>query len=178
MPIPFEWGITPQERRQPFPCDRFLQAPFTPLYRGVSVNASAEILFRWLCQMRVAPYSYDWIDNLGRRSPRQLIPGLDHLAIGQRFMTIFQLIDFESNRHLTLRLQPRSALARILGECLVSYRVVPRTRQACRLLVKLTIELTPGSGARLVRTLLAWGDLIMMRRQLLNFKALAEQTPS
>jgi hypothetical protein len=126
--------------------------------------------------MRVAPYSYDWIDNLGRRSPRQLIPGLNHLAIGQRFMTIFKLVDFERNRHLTLRLEPQSAIARIWGECLVSYLIVPRTRHTCRLLVKLTIESATGSGHGLMRTFLAWGDLIMMRRQLLNFKALAEQT--
>ena len=176
MPIPYDWGITPQERSRPFPCDGFLQNPCTPLYRGISVNASAETLFRWLCQMRVAPYSYDWIDNLGRRSPRKLIPNLDKLAIGQTLMTIFELTDFEQDRHLTLRLRPHSAIARVWGECLVSYVIAPRTRNTCRLLVKLTIQFAPGPIHRLVRTFLAWGDMIMMRRQLLNFKVLAERT--
>lgn len=177
MPIPYDWGITPRERLQPFPCDRFIQKPCTPLYRGITVNASAEILFRWLCQMRAAPYSYDWIDNLGRQSPRKLIPSLDELETGQTVMTIFELVDFARSRHLTLRLRPHSAIARVWGECLLSYRIVPRTRKTCRLLVKLTIERVPGQRHRLLRTLLAWGDWIMMRRQLLNFKALTEQTP-
>jgi hypothetical protein len=177
MPIPYDWGITPQERSRPFPSDGFLQKPCTPLYRGVSVKAPADILFRWLCQMRVAPYSYDWLDNLGRRSPRKLQPGLDQLAIGQTVLTVFELVAFEPGRHLTLRLRPHSALARAWGECLASYLIVPRSRHACRLLVKLTIERVPGPGHRLLRTFLAWGDLIMMRRQLLTFKCLSEQTP-
>jgi hypothetical protein len=85
------WGTFAAERATPFPCDRYL-APYDAVYfRAVPVRAPAPILFRWLCQLRVAPYSYDWIDNGGKRSPRVLIPGLDQLQIGQRAMTIFQV---------------------------------------------------------------------------------------
>src|SRR5262249_6937940 len=66
------WGSTPAERRMQFPCDRHLPACDDALFRAVSVAAPAPLLFRWLCQLRVAPYSYDWLDNFGRRSPRQL----------------------------------------------------------------------------------------------------------
>jgi len=175
MPIPYTWCITPQERFLSFPCDGFVQDAHTAFYRGVTVNASAEILFPWLCQMRVAPYSYDWIDNLGRQSPQKLTPGLDKLAIGQRMMSIFELIGFDRNRHITLRLRPKAIGSRVWGACLVSYLIVPQSRKACRLLAKLTIPYSPGPLPWLMRTFLAWGDLVMMRRQLLNFKALAER---
>jgi hypothetical protein len=176
MPIPYQWGTSPQEFYLPFPCDNFLQEPYTAYCRGITINTPPEILFPWLCQMRVAPYSYDWIDNLGRPSPRKLIPGLDQLAIGQRMMTIFELIAFERNRHITLRLKPKAVGSRVWGHCLVSYLIVARAEKTCRLLVKLMVPYSPGPLGGLMRTFLGWGDLIMMRRQLLNFKALAEQT--
>ena len=175
MPLPATWGTSPQEILQPFPCDGWVQGPNVALYRGITVKAAPEVLFPWLCQMRVAPYSYDWIDNLGRSSPRNLIPGLEKLAVGQRMMTIFQVIAFERNRHITLRLKPKAMGSRLWGDCLVSYLIVPQTRNTCRLLVKLMVPYSPGPGPWLMRTFLAWGDWIMMRRQLLNFKALAER---
>ncbi|MCX5731216.1 MAG: hypothetical protein NTY18_07665 [Deltaproteobacteria bacterium] len=36
---------------------------------GVTVAAPATVLFRWLCQLRVAPYSYDRLDDGSPRHP-------------------------------------------------------------------------------------------------------------
>src|SRR5260221_260239 len=77
------WGSTAEERRATFACDRHLPRHDDALFRAVTVAAPAALLFRWLGQLRVAPYSYDWIDNFGRRSPRQLTAGLDDLRVGQ-----------------------------------------------------------------------------------------------
>ncbi len=86
MSIAHEWGSTPADRAIDFPCDRHLPDAEDTLYRAVDVNAHSAVVFRWLCQLRVAPYSYDWLDNWGRESPRTLTPGLDQLAVGQRVM--------------------------------------------------------------------------------------------
>lgn len=170
------WGTEPRERNLAFPCDNLISQPDATLYRGVTVQNSKEILFRWLCQMRAAPYSYDWIDNFGKHSPRNLSPGLENLAIGQEVMSIFDLVGFEQGRHLTIRVKSRSSASRTFGDVGVSYMIVPTTEHSCRLLVKLMAKYPRGIKGRVMRALLPWGDLIMMRRQLLNFKQLAEAT--
>ena len=172
------WGTAAHERELTYPCDRFIPQPEAALYRGVTINAPAEIVFRWLCQMRVAPYSYDWIDNGGRRSPQALTPGLDNLAVGQDVMRIFNLIDFERDRQLTLRMKPGSNASKTFGDIAVSYLIVAVSPNSCRLLVKLIADYSQGPKGFFMRAFLPWGDLVMMRRQLLNLKHLAEQTPS
>jgi hypothetical protein len=173
------WGTTPDERRRPFPCDDIISQPDAALYRGLTINAPAETLFRWLCQLRIAPYSYDWIDNGGRPSPRNLTPGLEDLAIGQDVMRIFELTAFQKDHHLTLRLKPHSPTSRTFGDIAVSYVIEPSGEESwgnrCRLLVKLIARYPDGLRGRAIKIMLPWGDLIMMRRQLLNLKKLAEQ---
>ena len=170
------WGTEAEERELTYPCDRFIAQPEASLYRGVTINAPVEIVFRWLCQMRVAPYSYDWIDNFGRQSPPQLTSGLENLTVGQNVMTIFDLVDFDFGRHVTIRIKPHSIASKVFGDAVASYLIVPSDDKTCRLLVKLVGRYPRGMMGMLMGAFLPWGDLIMMRRQLLNFKQLAEQT--
>lgn len=167
-----DWGTTEQERRAEFPCDAVLSDYSEAYYRGVSVHADAPIVFRWLCQLRIAPYSYDWIDNLGRRSPPRLTPDLDRLVVGQHFMRIFDLVAFEPDRHVTLFLRKPG----LFPPLAVSYVIAANPPHGSRLLVKLVVRLRPGLRDRVTATLLPWLDWIMMRRQLLNLKTLAESS--
>ncbi|WP_276748571.1 hypothetical protein [Chlorogloeopsis fritschii] len=107
--IAYTWGSTPEERLMPFPCDRYIENSDEAYFRAINVKAPERILFRWLCQLKVGSYSYDWIDRLERMffpvqdsiseppSPKQLIPGVENLALGQRVMGIFKLVEFEKN---------------------------------------------------------------------------------
>jgi hypothetical protein len=167
MKVIREWRSTPAERVAPYSCDRYLDEPDDILFRAVDIDAPEAVVFRWLCQLRVAPYSYDWIDNYGRRSPRELTPGLETLHVGQRFMGIFTLVDHQPDSHITLVLDdPRAR--RLFGEIAVTYQVRPG-----RLVVKMLVR-RPRGLSRVLAPLLPAGDLMMMRKQLLTLKACAE----
>lgn len=165
------WGTTPEERLRRYPCDDVLPEHEQALYRAVTVDAPPPVVFRWLCQLKVAPYSYDLLDNRGRRSPQQLVPGVERLVVGEQVL-IFELASFAPDEHLTLLLRGH----RVFGDLAVSYVVVPGGPGASRLVVKLVIVPARGVVGALMRRLLPAGDLVMMRRQLLNLKLLAEAT--
>jgi hypothetical protein len=156
------WGVTEEETRRHYPCDDFVNAPALEAWRGVDIAAGAETVWPWVAQLRVAPYSYDWIDNLGRRSPRHLMD-LPEPLVGENLTSVGgrprgRIVSLESGRQLT---------GTIMGAHM-SYVLDPRGRLATRLLLKVVMRAT--------RFAFAWslGDLVMARRQLLNLKFLAE----
>ncbi len=161
------WGVTPAETTRRYPCDDLVPEPVLQAWRGVTVRAGPEHLWQWVAQIRLAPYSYDWIDNFGRRSP-QTLRGLPEPVVGESFTAAMggrrfgRIVAVESGKHLT---------GTIMG-AVMSYTLMPvddglRTR----LLLKVV-----AAGGRTIAPLLSVGDLIMARRQLLNLAALAERT--
>lgn len=166
-----EWGSTATERQRAYPCDALLPGAELTLFRAVDVGAPVATTFRWLCQLRAAPYSYDKLDNLGRRSPQALTPGLERLEIGQRVQTIFRLVGFEPGRSLTM-----VSNGHVFGRVAVTYRADPAGEGCSRIVVKVLASPARGLLGPLMRPLLPPGDLLMMRRQLLNLKGLAERT--
>jgi hypothetical protein len=99
------------------------------------------------------------------------VPGVDRLVVGEQVM-IFELASFVPGEHLTLLLRGHRAF----GDVAISYVVVPDGPGRSRLVVKLVTVPARGLVGTVMRRLLPAGDLVMMRRQLLNLKALAEAT--
>ena len=162
-----QWNATAVERIAQYPCDRYVQSPGERFTRAVGVESPPETVFRWLCQLKVALYSYDWIDNPGRRNPRSLTPENDRLEPGQEFL-VFWLVEFEQNRHKTGVVLPRAE--RVFGRLAISYVVEPRDTGRCRLVACLSVT-APSSVLESARlTLLAFGDLLTMRKQLNTLK--------
>ena len=157
------WGVTDAEVARPYLCDKWLTNPTLVAWRGVTVEARGEDVWPWVTQVRLAPYSYDWIDNLGRRSPQTLLD-LPPPAVGEPFISA-------GGKRMGTVLSvdpPHQLTGRLLG-AVISYVVEPGGPSRSRLLMKIVSNLP-----RPLAPLLSVGDLVMARRQLLNWKRLAE----
>lgn len=161
------WGVDDEDVARPYPCDEWVESPTMEAWRGVTVHASAADLWPWVTQIRLAPYSYDWIDNLGRRSP-QTLRHLEEPRVGERFTCAAGL---RMGRILSVTPQ-RQLTGRIAG-VVISYVLVeqPSDERRTRLLMKIVTDMN-----RVLALPVGLGDLVMARRQLLNFKRLAESS--
>jgi hypothetical protein len=168
----WSWNVADDEWWESYPCDRHIEDPYREVMRAVDVQAPVNVMYRWLCQLRVAPYSYDWLDNLCRRSPRELTPGSERLEVGVHF-GIGPVLEFKQDHQVTVGIYDR--LAWLFGPLSVTYLVMPTGPASSRFLVKLDLGCR-GWWGRARAFLLAWGDLVMMRKQLLTIKELAEKT--
>src|SRR5512138_3590809 len=59
------WGVSDSEVLRAYPCDDLVAAPVLRAWRGIRIEAPAGAVWPWVAQIRLAPYSYDWIDNRG-----------------------------------------------------------------------------------------------------------------
>ena len=160
------WGVTDDEVAHHYPCDDIVPSPILQAWRGVTVRASPDRLWPWVAQIRLAPYSYDWIDNLGRRSPQEL-QALPEPAAGQHFSTaatrrVGRILSVSPGKQIT---------GRIAG-AVMSYVLAPEGDET-RLLLKVVT-----ARGRWIAPLVSVGDFVMARRQLLNLKELAERPPA
>lgn len=167
MSLPWVWGATAEEHARPYPADDLIERPSLSMTRAVPVAAPVELCWRWLCQIALAPYSYDLVDNLGHRSPQELSPERPELRVGQLMAGVFEVTSVEPGHQWTGLVAPVRLTA--LGRTAATYAAEPG-RLVARLVVpgRTAIERSRGLA-------LAWGDLVMMRRQLLNLAALAER---
>jgi hypothetical protein len=161
------WGVTDAEVARRYPCDDLVPAPVLELWRGVTVAVPPAAVWPWLRQLRQAPYSYDWLDNLGRRSPRVLSdlpdpsPGEPYSCIGRRH---------DVGR--VLAVAPGESMTATIMGAVMSYVLVPEG-SGTRLLLKIVV-----AHGRWYLPALAVGDWPMARRQLLTLKRRAEARPS
>jgi hypothetical protein len=100
------WGATDDEVARPMPGDDlFPDAPTAT--RAITIEAQPHDIWPWLVQLgygRAGWYSYDWIDNDGRRSAERVVPELQRMEPGDEILMIpglgFSVRDVEANRFI------------------------------------------------------------------------------
>jgi hypothetical protein len=169
------WGADASQRWVMSPADAVVIDADERWVRGIEIEAPPALVWAWLCQLRAAPYSYDWIDNFGRRSPQHVVPGLGDLAAGQAALRIFRVVDFMPLTYMTIK------LAWSRGRTLPyarSYVLTLRDGSASSLVVHVRGRYPRRLPKKLGRVALGAVcalDFVMSRQQLHNLKRLAER---
>jgi hypothetical protein len=62
------------------------------LLRCVEIKAGSSDIFVWLKQLRISPYSYDFVDNRCKKSPDFIIENLPPLKAYAHFLLVFNIL--------------------------------------------------------------------------------------
>ena len=159
------WGVTLEDTRRHYRRGDVVPNPVLEAWRGVTVRARPEHVWPWVVQICLGPYSYDWIDDLGHQSPRRLFGLPDHV-VGGPFTAA---LGGRPSGRIVAVVPGEQLIGKIMG-AVMSYVLVPEG-----LTTRLLLRVVTCRG-QAIASLLSVGDLVMARRELLNFARLAEQT--
>jgi hypothetical protein len=107
-----QWGATPDETAGPAPGDGVIASPVSVSTMATSYAAPPEAIWPWLVQMgtgRAGWYSWDLVDNYGRPSAEEILPGHQSIAVGDLLPAsrsgtrAFEVVALSPQRHLVLR---------------------------------------------------------------------------
>ena len=165
-----DWGATPDEVEGAVVGDDLCPDARVVATRSITLAAPPTEVFPWLRQMgfgRAGWYSYDWIDNLGRKSATTIHPEWQFAVSGSRVPG--GPIDFEAAivdepRSFVLRVKPCGRVSKR-----VSFTLAYELRDhlaGTRLITRMRARTNAPCGSLFDRFLLAPGDGIMVRKQL------------
>jgi hypothetical protein len=145
------------------------------LLRCIEISANTSDIFVWLKQLRIAPYSYDFIDNRCRMSPDYIIENLPPLKVNTHYLLSFHIFEFLENSFIACRFcepinQPLSFYMKALY---IEYRIEeqgPKARLWCKIKGYYNRDIS-SKGFFFIFSIL---NKIMMSRQLKNIKKLSE----
>ena len=172
------WGATREEIASAVVGDGLCPNARIVATRCITIAAPPEAVFPWLRQMgfgRAGWYSYDWIDNLGRKSATTIEPELQSLAAGGILPggpVDFEAVIVEPPRSIVMRLARKGAASKRINFVL-AYELRDHP-EGTRLVTRMRARIDAPGGPIIEKLLLAPGDGIMLRRQLLNVAQRAE----
>lgn len=175
-PWQLTWGATPDEVTRALPGDDRVKRPTFCATRAVTIGAPAERIFPWLVQVGVKRggwYSYDWLDNLGRPSARQIHPELQHVEPGQ-------LLPISPDGKQGIKIYsldpPTSMVWGTPGDTTWAWQLETAVDGTTRVITRVRSRYRWTSPTILFSALLEFADIWMMRKMLLNLRDRIEIT--
>ena len=168
------WGATPDEIGGPVVGDELVPDARLSCTRSIDIAAPPAAVFPWLVQMgfgRAGWYSYDWLDNLGRRSATTIHPEWQDVAQGDTIPggpIEFDVAIVERPNAFVLQTPHTGRVLRRIGFTL-AYELRP-TPEGTRLVTRMRGRVDAPLGRLVEQLVLGPGDGIMVRRQLLNLR--------
>jgi len=174
------WGATDAEVQGLLPGDDLIASPSFTVTRAITIDATPAQVWPWIVQIgngRAGFYSYDLLDNLGRRSAERILPQWQAIEVGGLAApmspfehpptpaTAFVVAGFETN-HWLLWSQKRSSWV---------WSLEPIAADRTRLITRVRCAYNwPHPLALFSLLLMEIGDFPMMRKQLIGIKRRAE----
>ena len=168
------WGATPDEIAGEVAGDALCADARLVATRSITIAAPPTEVFAWLRQMgfgRAGWYSYDLLDNLGRRSATSIMPEWQSVAAGDTVPggpIDFEAAIVDAPRAFVLRLAPSGRVSSRM--CFTLAYDLRDDPVGTRLVTRLRARIDAPGGALLERFVLGPGDGVMLRRQLLGIR--------
>jgi hypothetical protein len=166
------WGATTDEINSVVVGDDLCSNATLIATRSITISAPPQDVFPWIRQMgfgRAGWYSYDWLDNLGRKSATSIIDKWQSVVAGDKIPSgpiSFTAAIVDAPRHFVLEIQSMGKKSPRLHFTLAyELRDDPR---GTRLVTRMRSHIALPFGSLLEKLVLGPGDGIMLRRQLLT----------
>ena len=168
------WGATAEEINSTVVGDDLCSDATVVATRSITIGAAPQEVFPWIRQMgfgRAGWYSYDWLDNLGRKSATTIHDEWQSVEAGDKIPSgpiSFTAAIVDAPRHFVLEIQSLGKKSPKLHFTL-AYELRDNP-QGTRLVTRMRSRINLPLGSLFEKLILGPGDGIMLRRQLLNIK--------
>jgi hypothetical protein len=169
------WGATPADRSTAMAGDELIIRPHFTATRAITIDAPPDAVWPWIVQMgygRACWYSYDRLDNRGRRSADHIEPRWQDVRLGDP-VPMSAGVDDRTAFHV-FPFAPCHLMVWAKSDATWSWRLEPTVTGETRLITRIRARYV-GIAALVGVPLMEIGDFPMMRRCLLGIKARAER---
>jgi len=171
------WGATSEEINSSVVGDDLCSDATLIATRSITIAAPPEKVFPWIRQMgfgRAGWYSYDWLDNLGRKSATTIHDEWQSVVAGDKIPSgpiSFTAAIVDAPRHFVLEIKSPSKKSPAKKSPKMHFTLAYELRddqQGTRLVTRMRSHINLPLGSLFEKFILGPGDGFMLQRQLLN----------